>query len=459
MIGTFGSKFISFLMLPFYTTWLSVNDYGLTDLMTVYSVLLVSILTLSLNEAIFVFPAGQSKMKQALYFSSGFWVILLLAFISTLIGVTLNIFSNIYKIQNTFLDNIYPILGLYFAYALQNYLQQFCRSINKMRTFCYSGIIYTGMTAVFSFLFIPKYGVLGFVWANILANTISSIFIFINDKIYEYLYWKAWNRIVFKQMINYSIPMIPNTIMWWILSAVNRPIIDRYLGLEAIGLFAVASKFPSILTSISGIFGSSWQVSVLQEYSNKDFPAFFNRVGTLYISILIVFSCLLSVFSPIIVETTTNEKFYSAWKYIPILTLAVVFSGIAGHTGTIFSATRKSKCFLFSSLAGAITSIVLNIILIPQFGLYGAAIGFTTSQIVIGAYRTYLANKIIKITIYPLSILLVVNLIVVFLIATDCRLLAYVSIAIAFLYFIFLNKYIIYKMAIKVIQPKLRKPF
>ena len=70
-LGNIGSKSLSFLMLPFYTSFLSVADYGTVDLIQVYVQLLVGICTCTLTEAIFVFPKGQDFSKQQTYFTSG----------------------------------------------------------------------------------------------------------------------------------------------------------------------------------------------------------------------------------------------------------------------------------------------------------------------------------------------------------------------------------------------------
>ena len=70
-IGNAGAKLIGLLMLPFYTRWLSVEDYGTTDIITVYVTFLMYIVTCSLAEAIFVFPKGAEREKQKSYFSSG----------------------------------------------------------------------------------------------------------------------------------------------------------------------------------------------------------------------------------------------------------------------------------------------------------------------------------------------------------------------------------------------------
>lgn len=209
---------------------------------------------------------------------------------------------------------------------------------------------------------------------------------------------------------NVTTPMIPNTIMWWILSAINRPIINAHLGLEAIGLFAVANKLSSAVSSLTQIFTSSWQVSVLQEYGKKDFSEFFNNIGRTFFVVLILLSCSMAVFSPFIIKVTVDSKFFEAWRFLPIISLAVVFNGLSSHAGTLFSATKTSKYFLYSSIAGAICSIVFNILLIPWIGLYGASISFTLSQVAIGLYRLYFANRIIKYKyLYQFAFLLLGN--------------------------------------------------
>lgn len=69
-IGYSGSKLISFIMLPFYTHYLSTEDYGSADIISMYAMLLVNLITFSIANAIFVFPTNQSFEKQKGYFSS-----------------------------------------------------------------------------------------------------------------------------------------------------------------------------------------------------------------------------------------------------------------------------------------------------------------------------------------------------------------------------------------------------
>lgn len=455
MMGTFGSKFISFLMLPLYTRWLSVSDFGLTDLLTIYSTLLVSVFSLSLNESIFVFPARQGKIEQSKYFTSGLCAMSFMALVVLVLSLITREISIQWHISNTFTDDLLLIYFLYFATAFQSYFQMFCQGINRMKTFCFAGIIFTGMTAVFSFLLIPKYGVNGFVASNVLANICSSIFIVTYEKLYSYFSLRYNDKNSLKEMLAYSIPMIPNTIMWWVLSAINRPILNAHLGLEAIGLFAVANKISSALTSVTQIFTSSWQVSVLQEYGKNGFAAFYNKVGDVYLSILVLLSSSMAIFSQFIMKIAVDVKFFEAWKYLPIISIAVIFNGLASHSGTLFSATKKSKYFFYSSAAGAVCSVVFNIAFIPDYGLYGAAVSFTLSQMAIGFYRAYYANKIVRFSnVIPMILLLFVNILIILLMLNNllmCSIALYIG---SFLIYIVTNRTILKNLCCRIIRKK-----
>lgn len=70
-IGSFGAKIISFIMLPFYTRWLSVTDYGVVDMISIYQSLLTDFLTAAISTSIFIFPKGVAFHRQKEYFSSG----------------------------------------------------------------------------------------------------------------------------------------------------------------------------------------------------------------------------------------------------------------------------------------------------------------------------------------------------------------------------------------------------
>ena len=131
--GNAGSKLLNLLLLPFYTRWLSVEDYGITDMLNVYVMLLTGLVTASIAEAVFVFPKTATKEEQKSYFSSGLFIALIfLAIAAVLFLISRYLFVK-WDYESIFTDYTPQIYALLFVNFLQSYFQQFCRGIDKMK--------------------------------------------------------------------------------------------------------------------------------------------------------------------------------------------------------------------------------------------------------------------------------------------------------------------------------------
>lgn len=396
LIGNIGSKLIGFMMLPFYTKWLSTSDYGAFNLIVVYAGLLQGIVSLCISESIFIFPKGVDKKEQKEYFSSGLFIIFINIIITGLIFLSLKlIFSS--NNNNAFIQYIWVIYGFVVTTLLQSYSQQFVRSIDKIKVYSYTGIVLTFSIAILSFILIPKFGLYGYLIAQLFSNIISTSYSFILSKSYHYFSVNLIRKAKFKEMLNYSIPLIPNSVMWWVIGALSTPVLNHYLGLNAIGIFSVAGKFPGLLTTLFGIFAISWQISVLEEFTKEGYKEFYNKILKIIFAGLSFISFFITIFSKHIIQVMADERYFEAWKFIPLLTIGVLFSSLSSFVGMNFSAARKSKYYFYSSIWGALTSITLNFILIPRIGLWGATIAIVLSNVSMALSRIIYSWKYVKI--------------------------------------------------------------
>lgn len=454
-VGNIGSKLIGFLMLPFYTKWLSVSDYGTTDMIGIYVSFLLGIVTLCLSESIFIFPKDQDQRTQSKYFSSALSICIASYVLTAVIFYLIQYILDILDITNTFTEYTWIIYALLLTTSIQFFLQQFARSLDKVGIYATSGVILTLSTAVASFILIPQYGLTGYFAAQIGAQIITSLYAYIVSKSYNYTSIKAISHKAYKEMLKYSIPLIPNGIMWWMISAINRPVTESYLGLKEVGIFAVANKFPAVMMILFSIFSYSWQISVLEEYKKEGYHKFYNRMVFLVFSALILISCAFAICSPFLIKIV-DAKFVDAVHYIPILSLGVVFSSFSAMIGVNFSAVRQSKYYFYSSIWGALGSAILSLILIPYFKLYGACLAIVIPHLIMAITRLHYSWKYVKLdNIHKYALLVTIN---VALIATismcGINIMSSILIITLFVFYVFLNKDLIKDVVIKYNQRK-----
>lgn len=393
LTGNTGNKILSFLLLPFYTRWLGTAGYGLSDLITTYSSFLLGVVTLCTADGIFIFTKNRTQTEKSEYFTST------LKFVSVLLVGWLFIFAVIrlvasyYDIHNSFTDNVWLIAAFVLSSFLQSFTQQFLIGIEQIRLYSFMGMILCVSTFILSVLFIPDWGVEGYVYSLFLANMFTALCSFLLSGSYRYFSMKGfqWGRV--RELLVYSIPLIPNAIMWWMVSALNRPVMEAYLGFSDIGIFAVANKFPGIITLVFSIFSVSWNISVLEEYAKPTFPEFYHKVFKVLFMVLMLATLMLMLCSQYIIILFAASQFAEAWRYMVLLIMGAFFSCFSSFFGAVFGVVKKSKYFFYSSVYGAIVSIILNFILIPTLGLAGACISVVSSFFVMALSRYYYSKK------------------------------------------------------------------
>ena len=322
------------------------------------------------------------------------------------------------------------------SYAIQGYLQQFNLGTDKMVVYSTTGIVQVGGMAILAFVLMPEYGLQGYLLSIIIANIIAAIFSLVASKSYNFFSLGLIDKFHLTELLKYGIPLIPNTIMWWIVNGINRPIMEANLGLDAIGIYAVANKFPAVIAMLFGVFSSAWSVSLLEEFEKPDFNAFFNKITKVIFFGISLFTVLFILCSKIIVAIFAAPEFFEAWMYVPVLSVGVLLSCMSGLIGGIFSAEKKSKYFFYSSIWGAISSLVLTVIGVKIMGLMGVCLAVAASFLVMAIVRLCYAWKHINqfnIKYYVVMLLLLVAVSVVMIMSRNTFLTLSVNIVLMFL--------------------------
>ncbi|HPF83765.1 MAG TPA: oligosaccharide flippase family protein, partial [Bacilli bacterium] len=231
-ISKFCTQFLSFFLLPLYTAFLSTKEYGTYDLIVTYLSLLAPIITIQLENSMFRFliDVRDNDSEKQKIISIIFKIVLSIIVILSLLAFVVFNFISIKYIDLIVLNMI--------ACIFINLLLQVSRGLGKNKVFAIASSICGITTLVLNIVFVLvfKMKVDGLLISMLIANLISSIYLFIRLKLYRYLNFNVKDKKLAKELVKYSLPLIPNNISWWIINVSDRTIISLILGIAANGI-------------------------------------------------------------------------------------------------------------------------------------------------------------------------------------------------------------------------------
>jgi O-antigen/teichoic acid export membrane protein len=392
-VGSLGTKFIIFFLVPIHTYYLTTNEFGMVDLLTATVNLLIPIFTMSISQSVLRFVMDKSYDKQTVLMDS---------IVVTFVGFfLLFLMYPLIEILLPFDEYIPYFYFLLFVQSIFNVLSQYIRANGEVKLFAIGGIINAFILLVSNIAFLMFFGLglIGYLLSLIIAHMFSSFYLCIRGKVLQDLNLKKINLNILVEMLKYSIPLIPNALMWWVMGLSDRYIITYFLGLSANGIYAVSSKIPSILNIVNSVFFQAWQMSAIEEANSKHKSKFFSNVFNVFSLFMLVATSLLLMHLKLIIDLIAASDYYHSWKYVPFLLIGTVFASFSSFLGTNYIAAKRTSGVIKTSLLGAIVNVCANILLIPIIGINGASIGTMLSFAVIWLLRIYDTKQFVKIEI------------------------------------------------------------
>lgn len=392
-LGTLGSKIITFLLVPLYTHYLTQAEYGTTDLVLVTVQMLLPLVSLTMNEAIIRFTMKDEYnngeiFTNSIFISLGGYLIFVLAF-------------PVLSYFNLFEAKLIYLYTLLLAQIINQSLSQYARGIGRVKVFAINGVLTTLFTAVLNiiFLVIFNFGVDGYFLALIISYILSSLYLIVKINPLKDFSIKSIDQHISKKLLIYSIPLIPNSLIWWVINGSNRYFINYFVNIEANGLFAVSSKIPALINIVTSVFSQAWQLSVFEEYDENRKDSFHTNIFDLYMSILFVsVSFIILILKPMF-NLLFSDAYFEAWKPVPFLLVGTIFSALSGFLGVAYTASGKTTGVLTTSIYGGIASFISSITLIPIFGITGAGLSSTISFFIMFLIRYFDTKKLLSIII------------------------------------------------------------
>lgn len=399
-LGRISTQFITFLLLPLYTAFLSTEEYGTVDLITTLVQFIIPVMSLMVDQGVFRYLLNcetQEDKKRTI--SSAFFLLLGTCALTVVL----------YGIICIFVIKPYMLwlLFILIVTAFSNFSLQVARGLRQTRVYALGSFVCSAVTIILNVLCIAflHMGAVGMLIASFLGNSICCVFLLFKLRVGSFISLPAFNKSTAIDELKYSVPLIPNQLSIWVMNSSDRLIVTFFLGAAANGILAVSHKFPAIYMSFFNIFQLAWHETGAVHYFDEDRDEFFTDMVKKILSIFAIFSMAVIVALPIVFDWFVNSSFREAYYNIPIYMVASLFHIVVGLLGVIYVATKRTTEIAKTTIIAAIINIVVSVSLIKYIGLYAASISTLVGYLVTMVYRIVDSRKYVKITFDPKQII------------------------------------------------------
>ena len=381
-IGKFSTQIIGFFFIPIYTSILTTIEYGTYDYLLAIAGFITPIITMLMEESMFRFlidckteEERTGVLSNTIVFcivSTGIWC-LGIAIVGSIFGMSY----------------LYSFLLYIVSVVIVSLRNSLTRGLSKIKLYSLSSFATSVLVIILNIIlvFVMRLGVYGLLFANICANILSSALTIFCLRKNLSISFRSCSPDKIKEMILFSMPLVPNSISWNVIDTSDRMIISAFLGSHFNGIFSMAHKFPVIVNSISSFFYTAWKETSAKVLNDGNPEEFYNAIYQKYD--IFVKSMVIGVITllPMIFPVMVKNEFAEAYVYVPVLLVAIYLANMAGFYGGIFSAYKNTKIMGTTTALAATINVAVDLILITKIGLWAAALSTMVSNLYVYVAR------------------------------------------------------------------------
>ena len=375
-LGNILPQAAGFILLPIYTRYLTPADYGIVSSMQVLSTILAVFFTLAIDRSIYRLYFDYKTDKDKKDYLGTITISLFFISISVLLLLFIckGILGQIYKSIEFYPFHVYAILTAFFS--VFSLLPKIYFQINeKAGKFVFISIIQFFLSTGFVLWFIieEQAGAAGMLKGKMIANiVILPLFIYILYKTINF----SFKIKIIKESLSFSLPMIPALLSAWILNLSDRVFIERYFDLQDVGIYSLGYKIAGLVLVFTGAFNLAYNPVFFKlansEKQEKAKKTLF-KYNNIYVIVLLIVVFFISLFSKEAIQLLLDPKYFEAYKIVPIIAFAHLISQTGGLLNLSIYQNKKTLQIMYMILGSATINILLNFLLVPEFGAYGAA--------------------------------------------------------------------------------------
>lgn len=385
---------VSILLVPIYTRFLAPADYGVIDILGVFSSFVGVIVSLEIVQAMARFYPDASDHRERVRLAST-------ALIFALAGLTLSLIVGELLADPLagwllgdpgHADIVRIALLAIWANGLFYVVQSQLRWQLLATRYAFASIVYTlvSMGVAVFMVAIVHAGVAGVFFGQLIGALVGSVMsIGFAADIYRPLFDLGRLRL----MLAFSLPLVPSSLGVYVTQYIDRIVITALLGLTELGLFGIGYRLASLTTLLTLGVSSALTPLVYTHYRDPSTPSDLARIFRYFSGFALVLALGLSLFARELLTVLTTPAYVPGAVVVPLLTPALLLAGMYMFAPGLAIAKRTGIVAALN-LVGAGANTVLNLLLVPLIGIAGAAAATLASQALVFAVQMVYSQRL-----------------------------------------------------------------
>lgn len=383
--GGIITKAINFFLLPIYTRVLVPADYGTLELVyMVGGIIAISYGFMISSGYVREYYVNKDEEHRQILLSSTFWF----AFVSTMIVLVLIFFFAselsrlLFKFDygDLFLKLITISMAIHaHSMIFYNLLMVQAKSKKYISIQIITLLLTIGLTIYF--IVFLRWSVKGVLIAQIIGYSIEFLILSI---LLMRVSIKHISLSAIKEMLKYSVPLIPLQLAAFVLNLSDRFFLQNYQNLNEVGLYSMGYKFASLVPLLAIIPLKGYGPYIFSLIDNtKKCKKTISDFSRYYVAYVLILTLVISMFSREVIMMVIDKNYYYGWTVVYLLCLSYAFYGISNVLSVGIDITKKTWLKAFSWIMAALVNIGLNFLLVPSYGMIGASIATSISYFLV----------------------------------------------------------------------------
>ncbi|HLP27305.1 MAG TPA: oligosaccharide flippase family protein [Candidatus Didemnitutus sp.] len=408
-VSTVLGRFLSFLLTPLYTNFLSASEIG--DVTAIYAMIaFVNIVySLGMEPAFMRFWERSDGESNARVFSVAVLAVVSVSLVVTALTVALatpiagSTFLQLSSEGATYVA-IASLIPLLDAMVLIPFAQ--LRMQQKPRTFAALRLLSIVVTVALNILFVVVLGmkIEGVLWAGVLGSAATLLYFLpsmtgVVRRVRENL---PAAKALFGNMLRFGLPTVPSNFSAIMVQVADRPIMLMLTGSAMVGMYQTNFRLAIPMMMFVTMFEYAWKPFYLHHRDDPEAKGLFARVFTLFSIVCGALFLVTALFMPYVVQLPfiggrfINPTYWSGLSIVPVVMFAYFFNGVFINMSAGFHIQKRTSLFPIATGVAAVVSVAATWFLVPHYGIMGAAWAKVAAYVV-SAVILY----VVQLRVYP----------------------------------------------------------